>query len=741
MKRAGLPIALFALALALQPALALRQGTLSPIPASSLLKKPASTGVRGGKGAPAWKPSNKPPAAKPAAPTSADDNLLREKKQSEAEAAYRQVIQKIAPTRKLDNEKLVNAYLGLAEIYAQRGSTQEALKFFELALDIAESEGVSETTREHVRRTLPELHSLIESRRDFARTGRGSAVPPNRIDFPEANTLLGTDDATQIEVALKAIWTNVNQTYKKRGPAHIHAALNLVKLYMQQQRLGEAEMLVCQIDDIYPKLSATDQAYCVKRMLDESTQLLQHQHFRQAEHLYLAVLKGAKLTDPSLQVNEKLSQIVDSLLANHRYTQAESLEKALLAADDKSDDFSVTEHRLKLAKVLRMTRRFGAAEELYKLALESQEKHGSTNSVLLPTLVQMTNLYIAMQQKEPLTQTVNKLNQVLNGFVISDSFGETWRELQDLSVALTSAGETQSGVKLLQTIINNTPKSRRYNYYDVQQAIQRTARAAAQVGDVDSAVQLYQFALKESGDDTANGTSEPYSNQLITLLFENNQNERGTAAVAEYLEKFKAGHSPIHTARSIAQTLDRFQQHKSAAAIWQRIVDSQVATTIEQKTELASNMNSCARSLIAAGDDTAAEAMLKRLIAMIASKNADYGEKLLAIFNEYKAANKFLDCRHVGDDIVHSYYLRTDDESELLGRIAAHYQTLGHPDQADAVFQQALKIAEKAYGNDSHQIRNLRNRYANILRSLNRGNEAAEIEKTFYSTAPQIRRP
>jgi tetratricopeptide (TPR) repeat protein len=746
MKRgsARLPIGLFALTLAVQPVLstqpsfALRQGTLSPIPASSLLKRPAPTKPG------AAKPKTTTPrqnAARKPAPLSADD-LLKDKRNAEAEAAFRQIIQKVGANHIADSEKLINAYLGLAVIYAPQ-NTSEAIRFYEQAIDLAEVPGTSEATRDRVRQTLPELHQMVTDRRQLPSNSRAINAPL-RISLPDATNLLGTEDATQIEVALKSIWNHVNQTYKKRSAAHVNAALSLVNLYMQQHRFGEAQTLLAQVDETYPKLSAAEQSYCVRRMLDMSLQFSHLQRFIESEQLYTPVLKGAKFTDSSLRVNESLSQLVDSLVSHQRFAQAENIERALLSKDDISDPEILTEHRLKLARILRLTRHFGAAEELYKMAIESQEKaFGNNDPRTISTLVQMANLYIAMQRNEQLTETVNKLQLAVSTLVQRDNQTEPWRELQELAPKLASYGQTEAGVKLLQTILSNATTKRRHFDYEVQQAVQRTANAAAQAGDLESAEQLYTYAIKQAADDTERGINEVYTSQLITLLFDNKRDDRACAVAEEYLTKFKSQKNvPMYQARTIAQTLDRFKQYAGAVAIWKAIIDKQYDSTPDQRYELAELLNSCARSMVAANDTAGAESMLKRLIGMVTAKNAEVGQMLLTILTEYKSANRLSDCNRLGDDVVHSHYLRTNEDSELLIRIASHFQALGHADRVDATFQQALKSAEKAYGNDSHQISNLRNRYANILRVMNRHAEAAELEKNqLYSTSPHIRRP
>ncbi len=679
--------------------------------------------------------------------------LLENKSYAEAEQEFRSEIQLKTKEFLSERDQLINRQIGLIKTLRARGEQTKAEEEFKKCFSSTATTFDTAISRDRLRLEFPDLAGKMPERENGLPTS-----PLSTSDI--INRFRGSQhfrhsynedfDASDMELSLKQSLRSSESTYGKDSPQKLQTLLDLSTLYIGQFRRAETRGLLSQIGSCYAKLSSDQQHYFALSMLDIAYSLVGLRLVNESSVLYRPVLVAISASNWPMdsEINQKLSNLGAALESQQQFLDAEEVYKASLRMAEKSpgqlDALTLSTQRKHLADLLAKLKKYSTAGELYRMALDAEEKRlGPDNSVTAQTRIQLVKLYLdggqAPEAKEMLTQILKSVESTdeahareyqrrlieLGDLLMRHGDLETARDIFDKSLGLalrtgtltardysyhidplakafTAQGQTEQTVKLYDRFIKAFEETGKSNSRDYLNMLQQVARFYLEHDMFDSAMPRIKMRI-ELGKRTAPVESRSVIREFAELL---NRKERYADAQSVYEEI--AGEEPpkerdlfsqyLQDQMSLMLVYSHQNKYVDAERTCLRCLDALNPYLLKASPSLKVEVERLLKNEIAKNDYQSAQGILSNLIYtdFVRGSGTDVVNALMQIAWRYRATEKVISIMRQCAELAQKNYGAEDARTaQILTRFADQLRQQGMEDEASAVTKQADEIRSK----------------------------------------------
>lgn len=677
-------------------------------------------------------------AGKTGVEKSSADVLMGKKSYVEAEKELRAEIPLQEKVLRSASDKLFALKVGLIKALIARGEQKEAEAEFKKFFDSANTTFDTDMKRDKLKLEFPGLYRLLPSAGNFA----SWTAAARHVRFsPHIRGNYDNFDASELEATLKQSLKTIDDVYGKDSPQRLQILLDLCSLYSGQFRRAEVRALLGPITSLYGRLSSENKHFFALNLLDIVQTLMSQRQSNESSILYRAVLSAISVSNWPFdtELSQRLSNIANSLEHNHQLLEAEEVYKATMRMAEKTpgkDPVAMANQQKKLADFLAKLKKYSTAEELYRMALESEvKKFGTEGVVPSQTRVHLMKLCLDGGQQEEAKELLKGILTAADT-IESPHAREYQRRLIEVSLLLTTHGELESARDVLEKSMllgarTNTLVPREYTH-----CAESLARAFFAQGQSAEAVKLYDRMIK-AFEDCDKGNSRDFTNllqQVARFYLDNDMFNRALPLLKRRIELSKTADPSDNRywLREFAEQLSRKERYADAATLYEAVIPDE----IPKERDLLSQYlhDQLALMMVQAHQKkyTEARAVCTRCIDIL----APYLKKTSSILksevdqilkedmdkNDYNAANGTL------SNLIYTDFVRGSgtDAVNALMQIAWRFASK-EPERATTIMRESVELAKKIYGPADARTAQMLTRLADQLRRQGLGDEAASV--------------
>lgn len=563
------------------------------------------------------------------------------------------------------------------------------------------------------------------------------------------SNMLNTDDASEVEIMLKAAIEKSGVLYGADSEEVLQATLELVRLYRMQSRYGELKLLLPRAVAIYEKLPQAARRPFSASLLEAACDLVNRNKVKEANLLLAPVLENLKADRAQLDDQaflSRLTSLAQSLKSRREFAAGEPIYRALLFAIENRqpvNQVALADARTQLAEVLKETGNTSTAMELATLALAEQEKAGTAGlSSMVPTLSLLTYLELASGKTESAARSAVKLDSALSKAVVCDR-GSVFRSLLELCKQFAQVNDSNSVALLFGRSLAYADQHS-YSYYD--NSLREIAKYFIASGNASKAEALYGQLLQWVERPGSNADAAYLANAIsmqARFYIESGQFEK-LDKVMTRLAAFDSEHQG-HNLRNLQAAVEQSGNVPAREKLYLLLI-SKEASSARDRLQLVNYRNKLAQLYVQGGRTGEAKNQWFEITSAL-EKNVpldcrDVGAEVRAVLDVYIVDKRYQDAQQLVNNMVAYGFNRDIQVSVANGftALASHQEQLGNIEKALSLVQRSMLVAHKYGGEDTYNYADALSQYAGLLRRSGQTAAADDAEKQSKQLLEDLQR-
>ncbi len=552
------------------------------------------------------------------------------------------------------------------------------------------------------------------------------------------SNMLNTDDASEVEIMLKAAIEKSGVLYGADSEEVLQATLELARLYRMQSRYGELKLLLPRAVAIYEKLPQAARRPFSGSMLEAACDLVNRSKVKEANLLLAPVLENLKTDRAQLDDQaflSRLTSLAQSLKSRREFAACEPIYRAILFAIENKqpvNQVTLADARTQLAEVLKETGNTSTAMELATLALAEQEKAGTAGlSSMVPTLSLLTYLELASGKTESAARSAVKLDSALAKAVVCDR-GGVFRSLLELCKQFAQVNDSQSVALLFGRSLAFADQYS-YSYYD--NSLREISRYLIASGNSSRAEALYGQLLQwveRPGVNVDAGYLPNVISMQARFFIQSGQFDKLDKVMTRL-----AAFDSEHQTRNLRNLQSEVEQSGSLSArekLYSLLIAGE-ASSARDRLQLVNYRNKLAQMYVQSGRTGEAKSQWFEITTVL-EKNVpedcrDIGAEVRTVLDAYITEKRYQDAQQLVNNMVTYGFNRDIQVSVANGftALATHHEQLGNLDKALSLVQRSLLVAQKYGGKDTYNFADALGQYAGLLRKSGQTAAADDADK------------
>jgi tetratricopeptide (TPR) repeat protein len=551
----------------------------------------------------------------------------------------------------------------------------------------------------------------------------------------------GEEDATDLEKFLKQTISSSETIYGANSPQKLQALFDLCALYTNQMRRSEARTLLRELALIYSKLSSEQQHYFALSFLELAYTTVSNRMVLDAAALYRPVLTAISNSNWPFdqELNQRLSNI-GSYLESQQSVDAEEVYRSALRMAEKSpnkDPVVIAAQQRRLADSLVKLKRFTAAEELYRMALESEEKRlGANNNLAIQSRIGLIKLCLEAGKTAEAQDYLGPLLKSTDS--VDDAHSrEFQRKLVDLASFFTKQGDADKAYEVLRAALSLGRRTKAITINDFNYQIEPLGRALINQGKTDQAMLLCEDFIKVS-DEMGKGNTREFASvlhQALRLYLEHDLFERAAPLLKRRLELARS----VESDRDYSYRLREFAEiykNKDKLAEARELYEQMVAITPGDRESRTQNIQDRLVLMTLYGRekrDADARACALKIVEVL-SPLLEKGSPVLKaeveqLVRSEAAANRYESVQNVISNVLYSEPVRGSgtDVVNCLMNLAWHYSGNKDSTKATSLMRACVDMARKNYGERDPRTAQVLTRLSDQLHMEGKTDEANAV--------------